>query len=190
MNYSFLGFGVLLFLANETAWAQGDDPNGIGEVNITIPEVAILDLESTSGTTVNLSINAGNESGTPFDLSQASDSSIWLNYSSVKGRASDAKREIFACFTSGQVPNGLQLRIQALQDAGKGNGVIGTPRNELTLSYTPRKIIKNIGSCYTGTGVGSGHRLVYSLRLKNNRIDKLDYDQSGSLTVLYTFSED
>ncbi len=189
--YSFRAGILLLLLSIQlSSFAQQDQSNITGEVNIAIPEVAILDLESATGTSINLVLNVRDEAGVPIDVSEANDSTIWLNYSSIKGKGKDGRRDVYASVTSGQIPSGFQLRLKALADAGKGDGTLGTPKNEIVMGTKPRKIIRSIGSCYTGNGVGSGHRLVYRLMLKNNQLDRVKFDESGTLTILYTFSED
>lgn len=63
----------------------------------------------------------------------------------------------------GALPNGLILKLVASADAGYGNGRLGVPTGEITLSGNQQEIITSIGSCYTGNGAGKGHKLTYNL---------------------------
>lgn len=166
--------------------AQGDDNHS---VQVDIPEVALVDIEGASEKNITLNIEAPEEAGAAIDLSSAQDSSLWLNYSSVIGSQTEPRREVYAKISQGTVPAALRLRVLASPDAGNGDGTVGLPTNEKSLTATDKRIIKNIRTAYTGDGVGSGHRLYYSLKLRNNRYHRFDFDESTSLTVLYTITD-
>lgn len=165
---------------------QGDDNHN---VQVSIPEVALVDIEGNSGTNITLNVEAPDEAGQAVDLSNAKDSSLWLNYSSVIGSQTEPRREVYAKISQGTVPSALRLRLFASTDAGNGDGFMGTPTAEKSLTTNDKRIIKNIRTAYTGDGVGSGHRLHYSLKLRNNRYHRFDFDESTSLTVLYTITD-
>ncbi|MBI1306516.1 MAG: hypothetical protein GC181_07875 [Bacteroidetes bacterium] len=160
-------------------------------VTIDIPEVALLDLESSSGTSIVLNIEAPKEAGQPVSFASAVDSSIWINYSSIAGNGKSAKRDISAKIISGKLPSYFDLNVVAASDAGAGDGTMGTPSGAIKLTNGNQKIIRNIGSCYTGDGAGKGHALYYALSLKNgsNRYRQIDFDDATTITVLYTISD-
>jgi hypothetical protein len=178
---------LLLFIA-APLWgiAQTDDNHTL---TVDIPEVALVDIEGASGTNITLNVEAPSEAGGSIDLSNSKDSSLWLNYSSVTGSQTEPRREVYAKISQGTVPSALRLRLVASQDAGFGDGKLGIPTNEKSLTGTDKRIIRNIRTAYTGDGVGKGHRLTYSLKLRNNRYNQLDFDESTSLTVLYTITD-
>mgnify|MGYP000636578273 CR=1 FL=1 len=178
---------ILLLSSPLIAFAQNNNDNH--SVQVSIPEVALVDIEGTSGTSITLSVEAPSEAGQPADLTNAKDSSLWLNYSSVIGSQTEPRREVYAKITQGTVPSALKLRVFASPDAGNGDGFMGTPTNEKTLTTNDKRIIKNIRTSYTGNGVGSGHRLNYRLKLRNNKYHKFDFDESTTLTVLYTITD-
>ncbi|MFT5724899.1 MAG: hypothetical protein ACI9JN_002022 [Bacteroidia bacterium] len=161
------------------------------QVSIVVPEVAIMDIESNGGLNISLNIQAPTEAGLMIDLTAAVDSSLWLNYSSVRSTTSETNRSIYAKVVSGSVPTGLKLRVTARSYAGSGDGGLGLPAgaNGKVLIATDRRIVRNIRTCYTGDGVGNGHRLVYALEFRNNQYNRLDFDDSGVVTVLYTITD-
>jgi len=69
-------------------------------VAISIPEVAILDLEGT--TAVSLSVDAPTEAGEAVDFSGATNNAIWVNYSSIVG-TSETSRTVAAKISNNAV---------------------------------------------------------------------------------------
>lgn len=182
---------TIFTLANHTVFAQ-DDEAGNNTVAISIPEVAIMDIESNSGQSISLIVDAPSEAGLMIDLTAAVDSSLWLNYSSVRSQTSESDRSIYAKVVSGTVPSGLKLRVKAQPYTGSGDGKLGVPSNGTNgrvLINTDRRIVRSIKTCYTGDGPGNGHRLVYSLEFRNNQYNKIDFDDSNTVTVLYTITD-
>jgi len=184
---SLLAF-LTLFIC---VYAQ-DATEANNNVSIDIPEVAIMDVESEGSPSISLVVQAPSEAGNMIDLTAAVDSSLWLNYSSVRSQAVESSRAIYAKVISGSVPSGLRLRVKPQPYSGSGDGNLGLPSNGINgriLVATDRKIIRNIKTCYTGDGAGNGHRLIYSLEFKNNKYNKLDFDESNTVTVLYTITD-
>lgn len=190
MNSKLL-FTLLTLLMAGACFAQ-DDGDLNQSVDINVPEVALLDLESSSGTSITLSVEAPEEAGQPVDFSNAVDSSIWINYSSIRGSSTESNRHIYARIISGSVPDGMRLRVRASQDVGEGDGYMGVRTTWKTLNNNDQRVIRNIRSCYTGNGPGKGHNLTYelSLRTGNNKYRLIDFDDATTLTILYTISND
>ncbi|NQU85288.1 MAG: hypothetical protein HQ541_05965 [Mariniphaga sp.] len=157
-------------------------------LSIEIPEVALLSLKSISSSTINLSVGAADEAGLSLDFSNVNKNDIWVNYSSILPGNGIPSRNLKAKI-SGEIPDGIRLKIQASGDAGYGGGQTGIPIGEITLSNIQQTIISGIGSCYTGVGVQKGHQLTYSLEL----VDQAQYssiqDDNYTLTVLFTMSD-
>lgn len=187
LRYISLGI-VMLAMMNRVSGQTGNAEN---KVEINIPEVAILDLESSTGTGVSLEIKPPKEAGEMVDLSEAKDSSLWLNYSSITSSGMSANRKVTAKLVAGSVPAGTRLRVKALDYSGSGDGDLGAPQNKNGVILTKRNktVVKNINSCYTGNGPNNGHQLVYSLELKKNKYNDLKFNQTNTVTVLYTISE-
>ena len=157
-------------------------------VKLSIPEVALLDLETESDA-ITLTPTAPTEAGEAFDFSSATDESTWINYSSVV--AATKARSVSVAITSGTVPEGLFLTVAASSEAGNGKGNVGSPVGDpITLTASAQTLINSVKSCWTGTGINNGHKLTYQL-------DLVDADQYGSLanadtdlTITYTISDD
>ena len=158
-------------------------------VRINIPEVALLDLESNGTKDIVLSPVVNNEAGAPISFDNISDNSIWVNYSSIVGSASEQTRNVVVAISE-DVPPGVNLKVYASEYSGNGQGNFGSPTGELILSTAPTEIIRSIGSCYTGNGPNKGHQLTYSLELSGDEdYALLDFDKSNTITVTYTLSD-
>jgi hypothetical protein len=182
---------IVLCSTNSIVTAQDDDEFN-NTLSIDIPEVAIMDIESEAGKSISLIIEAPTEAGNSIDLTAAVDSSLWLNYSSVRSQTSEPTRSIYAKVISGSVPSGLKLRVKPQPYSGNGDGGLGLPSNGTNgrvLAGNDRRIIRSIKTCYTGDGAGNGHRLIYSLEYRNNQYKNIDFDDSNTVTVLYTITD-
>lgn len=160
-----------------------------GLIGVSMPQVAIINIAGTNGTSIDLALNAPAEAGLMVDLSDAVDSSIWINYTHIRGKFSRPKVDVYAKITNGTVPGGMDLKVKALNDVGAGAGNTGNPVGEITLSSTDQKIIQNIHTCYTGYGVNKGHQLVYRLDVGGVNYADLDFDESTTVTVEYTITD-
>lgn len=89
------------------------------------------------------------------------DDSQWLNYTTLV-YPTDPTISITVEVSSGSIPDGMELQIEASQYIGMSKGKQGTSTGKLTVSHRPRVLINNIGTCYTGTGKYEGHRLTFS----------------------------
>ena len=117
------------------------------KINIRIPEVALLDLESENSSSILLTPSSPTEAGEALNFINISDASVWINYSSILGSGLSSGREVSAVI-EGNIPNGVLLKLNVSADNGYGAGKIGIPTNAIILSSQPQSIIKNIGSCY------------------------------------------
>ena len=111
-----------------TAQAQ-DDADDAHTVAISIPEVAILDLEGS--TSVSLAVEAPTEAGASVDFSNATNNAVWINYSSIVG-TSETSRTVSAKISNSLVPSGMLLKVTAASDAGSGDGTVGTAAAQIT----------------------------------------------------------
>jgi len=186
---------LILVVANH-GYAQLTPPPGMDSnsqtqnVVIAMPEVALLDLEATAGTVINLNPTTPTEAGLAVAF-PAIDNSIWMNYSSIVGSTTEPSRNVTVQITSGTVPSGTILEVLASADAGSGDGTMGAPAEAVTLSNNSQNIITGIGSAYTGDGVSKGHNLSYTLDLASaaGSYALLDFDDSSTLEITYTLSD-
>lgn len=161
------------------------------DVSVTIPEVALLDLEVASGSkNITLAATAPTEAGNSITFTSATNNTLWMNYSSIKRTGTDPSRKVTVSLT-GSVPGGTVLRVIGGNDAAGGAGTVGSPTPIVTLSSTAQDFITGIGSAYTGTGANRGHNLTYSLGLSATAgsYALLDAANSGTVTVTYTLSD-
>ena len=131
------------------------------------------------------------EAGMAVDFSNQTNNDLWINYSSITNKRTEPSRNITVQITSGTVPAGMVLEVTAGKDAGKGDGQVGTPTGTISLNHTAQSIINGVGSAYTGHGVSNGHQLSYRLALSNDKgsYGQLDLDQSGSVAIMYTLTD-
>jgi len=128
--------------------------NAVGNINFSIPSVAILNIVTDN----TISFSSPSQAG--VIITPGASTSNWLNYSSIVTR--DYTNKITVNISSGQLPESTSIKLETGADMGGGAGRVGTPVNEITLSESPQDIITGIGSCYTGTGMQKGHQLIYS----------------------------
>ncbi len=182
---------ALSFILFATALTAQDADNDYHDMQLNVPSVAIVDLESASGTTIYLGPSAPTEAGNPVDFNSQTNTNIWLNYSSVKSTSQFPTRDIEVAITSGPLPNGVALTVTASPYSGNGDGTMGTPTGPINLTSAPQILINGIGSCYTGDGVNNGHNLTYTLNLAGGAgaYAALDSDNSNTIQITYTISD-
>ena len=165
--------------------AQGNGNGNAWGLNVNIPPVGMIHLASETSTNVSLGIDGPGEAG--LGATNTADSSIWVNYTFIKGKNSRPKNHIYAKISNGSVPSGMTLKVYAKSATSHGKGKKGTPTGEITLSSTDQKLIENIKTAHTGRGVGKGHNLVYSLDLSNYNL--ANYTSATVLTITYTITD-
>ena len=197
MKYVQLNVLLLFLIGTFTSYSQAIPPPLGADTNfdehsamITIPEVALLDLEATNGTNVALNPSVPTEAGLALSF-PVTDASIWLNYSSIVGSNTETTRNVTAQITSGVVPAGTSLKIAVATYSGNGDGLMGTPTPPIALSNEAQNVITGIGSSYTGNGVNKGHNLQYTLDLlpSAGAYGLLDFDFNETLVITYTLTD-
>jgi hypothetical protein len=163
------------------------DANSVAHVvNVSIPEVFLVDIEPSNATTISLAPSAPTEAGLGLDFSGATNNSLWLNYSSIVENATHT-RKVTVQITNGTVPSGVDLKVSAAAAAG-GTGTVGTPTGTITLSTLAQDFVTGIGSCYTGDGTSKGHNLTYSFALQAGNYNKVYSVSTTPITVTYTIT--
>ncbi|MDO9038142.1 MAG: hypothetical protein Q7U59_07335, partial [Lutibacter sp.] len=127
MNLTKLFFAAVIVLSANAAFAQSltatnDSQEAAHLVTISIPQVALLDLEAPSGATdITLNGTAPTEAGLPMAFgAAATNATIWMNYSSiVKGALLS---NVSVAITGGTVPSGLKLTVLASAASADGAG--------------------------------------------------------------------
>jgi len=192
MKLQKLFFAAVIILSANAAFAQPGPVSTTHNININIPDVAVIGLVASESTDIILEGEPSSVAGLPIDFSTATDATIWMNYSSItKGNST---RNITAIISSGDdVPAGLKLTVTAGADADGGKGKMGTTGGPLTLNKSDfRGVVTGIGSAYTGTGVGAGHNLTYKLELLDDTKENyglLEANETTALVVTYTLTD-
>lgn len=152
-------------------------------VSLTLPSVALLDIESLTSKNLAMSFTAPTEAGNAI-ITPASNSSLWINFTSAVSASLTRRVTVQA---SGTLPAGVSMTVQANGPAGSGAGTRGVAVGLLTLTSSVQNIITGIGGAYTGNGVSNGFQVTYTASLGTN----YSALRSGSavFTVIYTLTD-
>ena len=190
MKTQKLLFVAFLIFTSANLFAQADTNKDSHSLTIGIPEVALLDIESSSSKAITLNATAPKEAGEKVVFNQTNNE-LWINYSSIVGN--NMSREVTVQITDGDVPNGIELTIQASDYKGDGEGAMGTAAKKAIVLNDKKatNIIEEIGSSYTGNGATKGHNLTYKIAQSKDKdaYSKLNFDQSNTLTITYTLTD-
>ncbi len=158
-------------------------------VAISIPEIAILDIESsTSSSDVTFDLNANNlEAGEEFTINETN-SNLWINYTSVVQGALSS-RNVTVELDAATFIQGMVLKVVASAHTLTGGGQYGTPTAIVTPTDLPQNLITDIGSSFTGNGQSKGHNLTYSLDFSGNFEDLNVDGASMNFTMKYTITD-
>ena len=178
---------IALLSLYSTAKAQ-DNQTDNHTIGITVPKVALVDIESATSKNITLNFANITEAGEGL-TAPTSNSDLWLNYSSIlSGEDAAETRRKISVKLNAAIP-GLDIKVAAATYAGSGKGNQGTAAaSAITLTGEDQDLITNIGSCYTGNGVSNGHNLTYSVLPNDGNYGAL-VAKTNSVTVTYTISD-
>ncbi len=166
-----------------------DDSNSAQHhVGITISEVALVDIETTAASKdISFTPALPTEAGEGMSLT-GTNSSLWLNYSSI---VAQGKTRSISASIDGDLPGGVKVSVAASDPVSSGKGKKGKAENaaQEIKNGSGVKVVKQIGSCYTGDGANSGCNLTYSLNIDDTKYDKLT-EGTYDVTITYTISDD
>ncbi|UBM57474.1 hypothetical protein LAG90_11655 [Marinilongibacter aquaticus] len=172
---------LAVFIATACLESYGQDTNTDNHtITVTIPSVALLDLETSGTRNFTAAFTAPTEAGD--NLTAPSDNTdLWLNYTSVI--TGTATKKVTA--TLSELVDGVDIKL-AVASSSTGSGDKGTPiGSATTLSTSATDVITAIGSAYTVSGASSGHQLTYSFVAEDANFADL---ASGSTTVTVTYT--
>jgi len=189
---------ALIFTTGLTM-AQNDTNEASHRVGITIPTVALVDVEGANGEASSITLSpsvSGLEAGEAVNFSSATDNSLWLNYTSIVNSGSGNghnpntnTRSISAKISNGSLPGGVNLLL-TVGSISTGNGTKGhSSASNKALTTSAQDVVTGIGTCYTESGENKGHQLTYSLDMDNGNYQALTAG-SYEVTVQYTISSD
>jgi len=178
--------GLVVLLSTMAMAASDTDTDNFW---LQINEIAVIDI---FGTVPGFTLTAPAQGGLPPVWVPPSNFATFAQYTSVV--ESGKTRNITAAITSGVMPAGVHLEIDAAQPAGTGNvGTDDPHRNYFTsdtTAHNAKPIVHNIGSCYTGTGGGNnGARLHFQFFVDNIGLVTATPAQVH-FVVTYTLTED
>lgn len=110
------------------------------------------------------------------------DDSQWLNYS-CKLDQNEPYKSITVALSSGTIPTGTEVYLEASEDIGNGWGNPGIPTGKIKLSTIPTLIVTQIGNCNTGNGKLKGHRITLSFQVSNFALLQ---PENQTIYLLYT----
>jgi hypothetical protein len=178
-------FATLLIFCVPQAFAQWEE--GELNVSISIPPVALIDIEPAIENSIHFSIVPSAESGaSPQVRKTSSGESLWINYSSALQNA-QSRRSIVAEISEGILPEGISLNVEASRFQGKGKGQLGQSTGKVSLSNQPQTIITGVGNCFTGDGQNNGHLLTFSIEVSDYA--KISTADEVAFTILYTLND-
>lgn len=187
----------LLILITQHISAQNSEPENTYSHNleISIPDVAIIGIAGPegNGSSILLTPDISNlEAGEAVDYSTATNNSLWLNYTSITDSPGNGNGKPKPRTIKAEIDQNLPAAFDLLLEVGtvsSGSGQTGTAtQGKIELKKGPSTVVEDIGSCFTENGEGKGHRLTYSLGIKENQLDKV-MAAEYSVTVTYTISE-
>lgn len=160
MNKLKLTVAMSLFAAAISGNLSAQDSNTDNHtITISVPDVALVDIEPAATKNITLGFTAPTEAGNPI-VPSAANNTLWLNYSTIK---SDTKPSRSVTVKLNAIIPGIDVHVTAASATGAGGGAVGTAAGILTLSAADQTIISGIGSAYTGNGANNGHNLTYAL---------------------------
>jgi hypothetical protein len=169
-----------------TVFAQFDASH---QIEIGIPEVALINIASNGNGDMNFSPFSGNEAGSTFVMNKGNkNKSTWLNYSSIK-KGNSHSRKVMAAL-QGELTDGIYLKVTPKIMQNTGGGDVGEADMTVVLTNRPTEVITGIGSCYTGKGVNKGFNLVYELEIDESELDFARLNKTNlTFNVLYTLTD-
>lgn len=178
-------FALLLFiLIAGKAFSQWGDARI--NARLSLPQIALVDIEPGFNNSVHFTISPPVESGNSAVIQQSSGESLWLNYSSALPNRQNS-RSIIAEISNGIFPEGINFFIEASRYTGNGGGQLGESAGKINITSQPKPIITNLGNCFTGDGVNSGHRLNFFMEI--NDYSKVHSIEETAFTILYTITD-
>jgi hypothetical protein len=175
-------FAIIMMAGTYYASYAQDTQTDNHNLTVVVPQVTLLDLETTVSKDFSMNIMAPTEAGLKT-INAGQNLTTWLNYTSVAGAGVSRKVMMSSNINP---PGGVEFSVEANIDAGAGAGTPGTPfASSLEPLPTPTALITGIGSCYTGTGPNKGHRLIYRATVPTASFGLL---RAGSFPVIVTYT--
>lgn len=180
-NSLLLGIILTCLVLPQLAFAQiGDDNKAEQTVNVSLGQVALLAIPPVE---VNLALASATFAGEAIATSLSNENSR-LRITSLVGV--DELRRIEAQITTGTLPFGTRLQIEAMEALQNFIGDGGASTGAQTLSSASSVIVLNsVGSCNSGVEDGDGYILKYTF---GEDIDPETAAVAGSADITITYT--
>ncbi len=181
---------VLVFFFAVVTSAQSETVSH--DLRVKFPTYAFVGLSGEGS--IELSPKAPDVAGEGLDFNSpsASNSTKYLQYSSLPGKGGKNNR-ISVSMTAANsmaLPKGVTILLKVEDYSGKGKGTLGTPSTGaegIVLEKNGKAIVTGIKNCYTGTGSEEGHLLTYSLKMEDETASYEDLSTGDyDFTITYT----
>ncbi len=178
------GLFILFSLISQFAYSQWES----AQINahLSLPEVALIDIEPGINNDIHFVVNPDSESGGSPSIQETTGNDLWINYTSALPPTQNS-RSVTAEISQGNFPEGIILYVEASVYSGSGEGQFGQPTGKTVISNQPRPIISNIGNCYTGNGISNGHLLSFSIEIED--YGKIQTMGDSEFTIIYTITD-
>lgn len=151
-------------------------------ITIVVPNVALLDLETSVAKDFTASFTHSGEAGDKL-TAPSSNTDLWLNYSSILPATGVTARRVDV--KASTTIAGLDIAVVA-GAITTGAGTRGTPGSAVTLTTSDQQLITGIGSAYTVSGASKGHQLTYTFTALDANYANIRSTTGTPVTVTYT----
>jgi hypothetical protein len=142
-------------------------------------QIASISVLATTGNPATLAVSAPGTAGAI--PANPTDSTTYARYTSTV--AAGVTRRLQANWGASDAgPAGCTLLLTATPGSGQGTGA-----PQITMSSTAQNIVTAIGSCATGTAVGNGALLAYTLSI--NSMTALVAGDNHTVTITITLTD-
>lgn len=162
--------------------AQPDTHEASHNVKITVPTVALIDIEG--GSTISFELTRPTEAGSGF-VAPDPNNTLWLNMTSV---VTQGTTRAISVGLSEELSPALSLKVTAANKTGAGHGTFGTAGNTI-IETAEKPLITGIGSGYTGNGANHGYNLTYDLIINADKYKDLYAVTDQTVVVTYTLTD-
>ncbi|MDO9510277.1 MAG: hypothetical protein Q7J34_00835 [Bacteroidales bacterium] len=181
-QYLIIRLAIILVFSCFSVLLNAQSNKDSHSLGLSIPEIALLDIEPSGGNSVTMAFPFNGIDAGQSIIQSVDNSDSWINITSIVQATKTRKVTVEM---NGDLPDGTFLKVSAKDYSGKGEGTHGQVISQIILSNEPQDLIANIGSCYTGNGIGNGYNLHYSWQQNSIQYNQLK-DQTSYVSVIYT----
>ena len=179
-----IAFFLLGLAMPQIAKAQSDDEIAEQTINVSLGQVALLAIPPVE---VNLSLASASFAGEAVATALSNENSR-LRITSLVGEG--VTRQVEAQITTGTLPFGTMLQIEALPAIANFIGDGGESSGAQILSTTSTAVVLNtIGSCNSGVLDGDGYQLKYTFS-EDTDPETSAVAGAADITITYTLVEE